>query len=201
MTKSKFKHVMIDLETLGTDPDCIVISLGAVEFDPDTGVQGREYYRVLSTKKQELLGRTKTQSTLNWWNKFKGTEAGEVLVTSECCADSFYEALSDFREWFPSNGKPWGNGANFDISILNHAYKQIGVNPPWRFWNIRDVRTVVDMASLFMEKPKEVAGIAHNALDDAKHQAKYVSEMWQVLREDWTLRKLRDSAFLPDKDM
>ena len=27
-------HAMIDIETLGTEPECVVMSVGAVKFDP-----------------------------------------------------------------------------------------------------------------------------------------------------------------------
>ena len=27
-------HAMIDIETLGTEPDCVVLSVGAVKFNP-----------------------------------------------------------------------------------------------------------------------------------------------------------------------
>jgi len=77
----------------------------------------------------------------------------------------------------------WGNGATFDISILEAAYRQRGIPIPWAFWNIRDVRTIAALAWPHVKKDHtEFVGVPHRALDDAKHQARYVSAMWQHLR-------------------
>jgi inhibitor of KinA sporulation pathway (predicted exonuclease) len=50
----------------------------------------------------------------------------------------------------------------------------LGMQSPWKFWNVRDVRTVVDIMKI---NPKEFIfnGIKHNALDDAVHQVKYMT--------------------------
>ena len=32
-------HGMIDLETLGTSPDTVILTLGAIKFDPYTNVE------------------------------------------------------------------------------------------------------------------------------------------------------------------
>lgn len=178
------KHVMIDLETLGTNPDCVFISIGAVEFDPNTGEFGRECYKVLSIQDQESLGRTMTLSTLQWWKR-QSAEARKVLEEAKAPnADLMSSCLTDFKAWLPPSCVVWGNGSTFDIAILENAYTQINLTPRWRFWNVRDVRTIVDLAKGIVERPTEVQGTAHNALDDAKHQARYVSRMWIALRND-----------------
>ncbi len=55
---------------------------------------------------------------------------------------TFLQQLSDF---LPKDVKVWGNGANFDIGILEHAYDQYQIEIPWEFWNVRDCRTIKDM--------------------------------------------------------
>jgi len=64
-----------------------------------------------------------------------------------------------------------------------HAYRESLLDIPWRFWNVRDCRTIKD---LFESKRgglnDNFTGVAHNALDDAIHQAKWVTLMWSKLR-------------------
>jgi len=43
---------MIDLETLGTKVDAPVLSIGAVEFNLETGKLGQEFYCVLDLQSQ-----------------------------------------------------------------------------------------------------------------------------------------------------
>jgi hypothetical protein len=76
----------------------------------------------------------------------------------------------------------WGNGATFDISILEDAYRQLDLEIPWKFWNVRDCRTVKDMyESARGGYEKKSGGTLHHALDDAKFQAQYICDMWKSL--------------------
>jgi exodeoxyribonuclease VIII len=80
----------------------------------------------------------------------------------------------------------WGNGATFDISMLEDAYRQYEIEIPWKFWNVRDCRTVLDMYESIrggFNKTVNRQG-AHNALDDAKFQAQYITMMWSRLLGD-----------------
>ena len=45
------QHVMVDIETLGTGPDAVIKSLGAVDFDPQTGEIGTDcFHQVVELK-------------------------------------------------------------------------------------------------------------------------------------------------------
>lgn len=76
--------------------------------------------------------------------------------------------------------KPWGNGSTFDITILEAWFNAVGVRCPWKFWNVRDVRTAVDLLGI---NPKEFTrdGTYHNALDDCLHQIKYLTSGTKTL--------------------
>ncbi|MNE76311.1 hypothetical protein D3C80_1725410 [compost metagenome] len=82
----------------------------------------------------------------------------------------------------------WGNGAGFDCTIMASAYDALrkeGFTGTWNGFQDRDVRTVVDMGrDLLGFNPKKempFEGVAHTALADAKHQARYVSAIYQRL--------------------
>jgi hypothetical protein len=61
-------HVMIDLETLSTRPDAVVLTLGGIKFDPYTDQAPHDplYFRV-DVDSQTALGRHVMDDTLNWW--------------------------------------------------------------------------------------------------------------------------------------
>ncbi|EER9151029.1 exonuclease, partial [Escherichia coli] len=78
----------------------------------------------------------------------------------------------------------WGNGANFDNTILRRSYERQGIPCPWRYSNDRDVRTIVELGKAVDFDARTAIpfeGERHNALDDARYQAKYVSTIWQKL--------------------
>ena len=84
------------------------------------------------------------------------------------------DVACEFYRFIGDDVKVWGNGSVFDISILDKWFDMLGMNAPWKFWNVRDVRTVVDIMNI---NPKEFSfdGIKHNAIDDAIHQVKYMT--------------------------
>ena len=173
-------HVMIDLETLGTTSRSAWISIGAVCFDPDTGVidTGNAFYRNVDWD-SALRGREVSGDTLKWWMR-QDPAAKDAVIHAGWPIEAVLTALS---EWLPEGCVVWGNGSSFDISMLEDTYHQYGVTVPWKFWNVRDVRTVVHLAQGLVERGSvPFEGTKHNALSDAIHQAKYVSAMWQALR-------------------
>lgn len=174
-------HVMIDLETFDTRPTAAIRSIGAVFFDPDTGEQGSTFHMGVTEATAFERG-TVSHATIAWWRQ--QDKAAQDAFDTLLFADLDY-ALVEFKNFldFARNGREvivWGNGATFDISILDHAYRH---KAPWKFWNVRDVRTICHLADKKLSKESfPFEGVKHSALDDARHQAKYVSAMWQALR-------------------
>ena len=165
------KDVMIDLETLGTAPGSVVLSIGAVEFDPELGTLGREFYTTINQGSSLGAGLKIDSSTVAWW-KTQSIEAQKVLyATCEENGPQIMPALMDFGLFLSGCGpnvRVWGNGSDFDQPILTAAYRAVGLEAPWKFWNNRCYRT---LKSLFPETPMLRTGTHHNALDDAKSQA------------------------------
>ena len=122
-----------------------------------------------------------------WWLE-QSEQARAEITQGEGCL--LVDTLYDFTQWIEQienykQRKVWGNGAGFDCVILANAFKSAGIPTPWPHWNDRDVRTVVDLGrSIKGINPKydmPFEGTKHNALDDAIHQAKYVSAIYQAL--------------------
>lgn len=166
---------MLDLETFGTRPGCIIRSIGAVAFDPDSGQMGDEFYAVLSEKEQKKLKMKKDDQTVAWWAKPDQAYANEQLTNAPDKLE-ITEALNRFKNFVRGTARTqfiWSQGANFDEPVLAEAYDRIGIEPPWKFWDSRCTRTIYAEAGFnFKSEPRE--GTYHNALDDARHQVRCV---------------------------
>ncbi|EMS0079017.1 3'-5' exoribonuclease [Escherichia coli] len=175
-------HLSVDLETMGTNPDAPINSIGGKFFDPATGEMGPEFSKAIDL---ETSGGIIDRKTIKWWAK-RSREAQSAIFTDEISLDV---ALRLFIEFIEKNSggcfvQVWGNGANFDNVILRRSYERQGIPCPWLYYNDRDVRTIVELGNAIgfdvrMAIPFE--GVPHNALDDARHQAKQVSAIWQRL--------------------
>ncbi|CAD5505372.1 exonuclease family protein [Escherichia coli] len=175
-------HLMIDLETMGKNPDAPIISIGAIFFDPQTGDMGPEFSKTIDL---DTAGGVIDRDTIKWWLK-QSREAQSAIMTDEIPLD---DALLQLREFIDENSGEffvhvWGNGANFDNTILRRSYERQGIPCPWRYYNDRDVRTIVELGKAIDFDARTAIpfeGERHNALDDARYQAKYVSAIWQKL--------------------
>ncbi|EJK9281172.1 3'-5' exoribonuclease [Escherichia coli] len=175
-------HLMIDLETMGKNPDAPIISIGAIFFDPQTGDMGPEFSKTIDL---DTAGGVIDRDVIKWWLK-QSREAQSAIMTDEIPLD---DALLQLREFIDENSgeffvQVWGNGANFDNVILRRSYERQGIPCPWRYCNDRDVRTIVELGKAIDFDARTAIpfeGERHNALDDARYQAKYVSVIWQKL--------------------
>jgi DNA polymerase III epsilon subunit-like protein len=176
-------EIMIDLETLDTRPTAAILSIGAVSFDPATGEVGGTFYARIDPEDAKKYGTT-SPSTLRWWDE--QTEAAREEAFSG--KDSLKTALQNLTA-FILHDLPktvWANDPDFDCAILSNAYRECkGCNPPWRFWHVASMRTMVKLGrELYGINPKAdipLEGEAHNALADAQHQAKVVSAIYRAL--------------------
>lgn len=171
------KHVMIDLETLGTTADSVILSVGAVKFDLESDkIDDAGYYASVSIESNTDAGRAIDESTLVWWLS-QSKEAQAVFTEPKQTLESALVGLSD---WLGHNKRcVWSNGASFDIPMLEHAYKKFGWQPPWEFWNSRCVRTYRSLP-----QAKHVAKPVndHNALRDAVNQVRNVQAIHALLK-------------------
>ncbi|EEW4539738.1 exonuclease [Escherichia coli] len=175
-------HLMIDLKTMGKNPDAPIISIGAIFFDPQTGDMGPEFSKTIDL---ETAGGVIDRDTIKRWLK-QSREAQSAIMTDEIPLD---DALLQLREFIDENSgeffvQVWGNGANFDNTILRRSYERQGIPCQWRYYNDRDVRTIVELGKAIdfdVRTAIPFEGERHNALDDARYQAKYVSAIWKKL--------------------
>jgi len=161
---TQMKNVMIDIETLGTRPGDTILSIGAVKFTAEEGIV-EEFYVTIDPETCKAAGLRAQKSTLEWWEK-QSPEARAAAFKGEM---SLNAALTKLTMWMPplDNVLVWGNGANFDNTLLAAAYRAMKMDLPWQYWNDRCYRTI---ANMFLKTRVERVGTGHHALDDAKTQ-------------------------------
>ncbi|EBV5178639.1 exonuclease [Salmonella enterica subsp. enterica serovar Carmel] len=185
-TSQTWTHLMVALKTMGTNPDAPIVSIAAILFDPQTGeIGGAIFYVVISLVNAMESGAVPDGETIERWLQQSGEARSALLVDQRFLVD----ALLQLREFINEHSdekliQVWGNGAIFDNVILRRSYERLGIPCPWRLYNDRDIRTIVELGkAIGYDARNDIAfeGERHNALDDARHQAKYVSAIWQKL--------------------
>lgn len=178
-------HVMLDLETTGTRPGCVIRSIGAATFNPMLLAMGdpMDFYTNITAESCRQAGLIIEPATQEWWDDPKRADARTQLLVDP---RPLREAIEDFHEWFRAVNAQWvwGHGAAFDIPIWEAACRALGILVPWDFRDVRDTRTVFHLAGFDLGEIKR-QGTYHNSLDDSQHQIKGV----QLAIERMGLRK------------
>lgn len=170
------RHVMVDLETLGTAPGSVITAIGAVEFDPATLALGKQFYMPVDLVDAQRNGFTIDASTVLWWLK-QGAEARAEMDSS--LRVGVYSAMAMFLEYLQQDDADienvllWGNGASFDNVLLAAACDRLGLQKP-KFWNDRCFRTLKKLCPV---ETQPVPEVPHHALYDAIAQAQHALEI------------------------
>lgn len=174
---SKFTAVMVDLETMSTQDDAAIISIGATRFwlnvSQDEFTDDQLFYQTVSLKSCQKVGLNIDATTVEWWLQ-QSKEAQQALFDS--CRMDIHGALRRFASFIPDDAYVFGNGATFDNMILRHAFKACGVQYPVSYKKDVCYRTLARMSDTIVPATE---GVKHNALDDAKRQTKHLMAILQ----------------------
>ena len=178
----KYKHVMIDLESLGKTADSVILSIGAVPFDMD-GTMGEPFEIFPEVDSQIKQHRNIEWSTIQWW--MEQSDLARRSIAEPVRSKMLYECLSNFKDWCEYNldekFRVWANGASFDTAMLNQAYADCDLETPWSYKNQMDCRTMVYMSKISTRK-YDSSGTKHNAVDDCKWQIAWTVDAYHILR-------------------
>lgn len=183
MGDKKFKHVMIDTETLGRAPGSVVRSVAAVEFDPRTGETGRQKVWKIDLADSIRYGFKVEASTLKWWMMQSDEARREFVEGVETPLVDFFEEFMEFLA-DTDEGKGftlWCLQLDFDVAMLRSMYSWYNLNVhgcdeevlPWNFRKVRDVRPYMDALDSAGLLPPKVAD-RHTPLADCLAQINYV---------------------------
>lgn len=161
---------MLDIETLATDPDAVIVSIAAVKFDPF------DDYRQKGVTVGDLPGfnilidldsqadRKINEQTVQWWSR-QDPVVQESIFGESHPRYTLTEGLEKLHKFvWNSGGRVWAQGAQFDISILEHAYRSVNRAYPWQYWSVRDSRTLLDLV------PVNLPSATHDAMEDCYRQ-------------------------------
>ena len=163
-------EVMLDIETLSTSPDAVILTLGAIkwnrrgELKPMSSMS--KFYRRITLDSCLELGRKVDKDTKKWWDEQDADVRYEAFEHPDRIP--LKQALEEFFRWYGSSRNVWSNGDDFDCVIVGESARACGLDVPWKFWQTRDVRTLYDLGNI--RKSDLPNDLVHNALYDCYSQ-------------------------------
>ena len=177
MIDSNDFNLVLDLETLGVNPGCGILAIGAISLD----LRNRFYAKVRPSSNRSYRLTTDSK-TLDWWNNQSEESRNESFSGTEDLSKVLL-SLNKFLAALPLGGRElriWGNGADFDLPILRVAYEETKVFNPIPPFSARCYRT---MKSLFPEvKKPPFIGEKHTAIADARNQAEHLKVILESIK-------------------
>lgn len=151
-------HLMIDIETMGTQINAAVLSIAAVQFYPvSTEEESEQVEKDRFYEKIDPVCYKNTRNcfsmdveTIKWWTKQKT----EVMQEAWSGTNNIEKVINDLLLWINSKCsnkrdlRVWSHGKEFDLPILENVIRFVGQNVPWSMINTRDTRTIYDIPIL-----------------------------------------------------
>lgn len=187
----------MDIETLSTQVDATVLSIGICLFDDekeqpflDIVANGLELFfeRKCAQKNRHVM-----PSTVQWWEE-QGEEARRCLYPEEVIDPrefhTYLQAFCDKNElnynWLLRDCRWFTRGPHFDIAIMDSLFSEFNITSPWKYFKVRDIRTWLECHglpdNLKLNEPEGM--IAHNALHDAAFDAWMMQQVLVHSTED-----------------
>ena len=167
---------MVDLETMAVTPRAVVLTLGAVHFNPYGNGYGDKLYLRFDLDDQDTLNREIDPNTLSWWANQDPKVMEEAFSPDDRVP--LKDAMDQFHKFAWGCDAFWAHGSLFDIAILEDLYRQIEKPVPWQYWQIRDTRTIFDLGW----SPDMPQASKHDALQDAIRQSVGVQNIYAKLK-------------------
>lgn len=164
-------HLMIDIETLGKRPGAVVLSVVLVRFNDEACVQ---------VNLQPHPDFETDPDTVAWWHK-QDPAAWQAATQGAVPIRAGLEYIAQWLAWAVPDGDLllWAHGATFDPPILGEAYRRLGLPCPWQYWQVRDTRTLYDLAGIDVRN--YAVPPPHVALNDAIAQTRAANAALAVL--------------------
>ena len=172
--------IMIDIESLATQPDAVILGIAAVKFNPfddyaERGIEVAELPQLnLLLEIDSQPDRHVDPTTVDWWGKQDPVVQDSIF--GDHARVSFTEALDQLHRFiWNSGGRVWAQGTQFDIAVLEHAYRSVARAYPWQYWQARDSRTLLDLVRV------DLPVATHDAVADCYRQIVGVQKALGVL--------------------
>ena len=164
-------EIMLDIETLSTANNAVIMTIGAIKFNRNKTLKKLEdyetFYRRIDMNSCLDIGLDIDSDTLSWWDQ--QDEKSKIEIFDVNNRININQALEEFSEFYKGSRRVWSNGDDFDCVILSEAFKRCNMQIPWHFWETRDCRTIMDLGNVYL-KNINYKGKEHHALHDCYKQ-------------------------------
>ncbi len=174
-------HLMIDLETLGTKSNSVVMSIAAIPFNLDTGEMSDKPFKVnIDLNSSLAAGLEVSGDTVQWWLTQRQEILGLMFTDAVHLANALIAFNDYIEEHFVAPPIVWGNSARFDLGLLENLYQKMNIMPKWKFRDERCYRTINSLF-LSIQTASEDKTDAHNPIVDCRYQIKRLCLIWKHL--------------------
>lgn len=174
-------HYQIDIESLATSRDAIIVSVGICKFSLESGVISDHKYWELNLRQQEKMGRKLSTDCIRWWSGQSKEALAAINNNNRVPLETF---VKEFNDFIKDPGFYWSKGTNFDLELITNLYEQLGQYAPFKYSKWADARVMYLLGNRLQITPKDIERTgAHNALDDALYQTKVVCEVYRQIKQ------------------
>lgn len=194
MDKTKPMYlIVVDLETMGKKPGCIVTEIGAVAIDINALYEpglAFTFNEVVDYSSSKRAGFKADKKTMEWWGEKLGLapmgrrEYDYAYTHKWRNTRSIKKSIAEFNSLYESVVEAAGdkdrvflvgNDIDFDKSILEHYYFATNTETPWHYRAWLSLPTFVWLIEYMTgtnvkTKVRETWETSHEALDDAKQE-------------------------------
>jgi len=178
-TERIFPDVMLDIETLGTEENSLILSIGLVKFNMQTSEIGESLHLKLDIVDSLENNFELNIDTVKWWLK-QPKEFTKLLISEETF--KLKEALNKISNFLNPTYKIWAKSPSFDCNLLKSVYKKLNKEIPWDFRKQQDVRTLINLNPDVYKDFKNNNKITHNALQDCFDQIEYCTHIFRTIK-------------------
>ena len=184
---------MTDIETLGANADSTIFQISAIAFNIATGEHISKFNQIADISKNASYEMNVSGSTLQWWLR-TNKELFTKLLNDGVGSSS--ELMESFHVWLCAMATVgdihlWGNGILFDNNMIKTQLETLGLGYPVKYNKDRDLRTLVDLASVKLGlSEKELRAkvydgdlTAHDAMNDVVNQIAMVMHCYKELTD------------------
>jgi len=179
--------IMLDIETLGICPNSVILTIGAIKFNIKDEIKEIKqlkdtkdcFYVRINFKSCINLEMEINEDTVNWWEEQSKEAQYEVFKHKDRV--DIKEGLTKLSDFLKNSNTIWANSPSFDCVILENAYKLCKLEIPWKFWNLRDTRTVYALGNIKL-KDYSSKTESHNSLYDCYNQIRALKQSFKNLK-------------------
>lgn len=205
-------HIHIDIETLATSPDAVITEIGVAWTYVNERLHAPDLIKAqqldIMPFAEQNRSRIIDEETFEWHmsqaRKVKGSKKGlprflDPTFNGHILGTALHKLMTTVRGAITHTANKtgeaqprvffWCYSNTFDIGILNHAYDQIGLSPPWKPYYrwLEELRTLLHIHEhLTGDYHKDVLernriGKHHCAIDDAETQLRTMLDVFNTL--------------------